>query len=33
VSIIDSFDAVEPMLGYDLDAHDKYPIEVAIVTV
>jgi len=33
VSIIDSFDAVEPMLGYNLDAHDKYPIEGAIVTV
>jgi ketosteroid isomerase-like protein len=33
VSIIDSFDAVEQMLGYNLDAHDKYPIEGDIVTV
>jgi ketosteroid isomerase-like protein len=33
VSIIDSFDAVEQMLGYNLDARDKYPIEGDIVTV
>lgn len=33
VSIIDSFDAVEQMLGYNLDAHDGYRVEGDIVTV
>ena len=33
VSIIDSFDAVEQMLGYNLDAHDGHRIEGDIVAV
>jgi ketosteroid isomerase-like protein len=33
VSIIDSFDAAEQMLGYSLDAHDGYRVEGNIVTV
>ena len=33
VSIIDSFDAVEQMLGYNLDAYDGYRVEGDIVTV
>ena len=33
MSIIDSFDAVEQMLGYNLDAHDGYRVECDIVTV
>jgi ketosteroid isomerase-like protein len=33
VSIIDSFDAVEQMLGHNLDAHDGYRVEGNIVTV
>ena len=33
VSIIDSFDAVEQMLGYSLDAYDGYRVEGDIVTV
>ena len=33
VSIIDSFDAVEQMLGYNLDAHDKHRVEGDFVTV
>ncbi|HMA56973.1 MAG TPA: nuclear transport factor 2 family protein [Pseudolabrys sp.] len=33
VSIIDSFDAVEQMLGYNLDACDGYRVEGDIVTV
>ena len=33
VSIIDSFDAVEQMLGYSLDAHDGYRVDGNIVTV
>lgn len=33
VSIIDSFDAVEQMLGYNLDAHDGYRVEGDVVTV
>jgi ketosteroid isomerase-like protein len=33
VSIIDSFDAVEQMLGYSLDAYDGYRVEGNIVTV
>ena len=33
VSIIDSFDAVEQMLGYSLDAYDGYKVEGNIVTV
>jgi ketosteroid isomerase-like protein len=33
VSIIDSFDAVEQMLGYNLDAHDKHQVEGDFVTV
>ncbi len=33
VSIIDSFDAVEQMLGYNLDAHDGYRVEGNVVTV
>jgi len=33
MSIIDSFDAVEQMLGYNLDAHDGYRVEGDIVTV
>ena len=32
-SIIDSFDAVEQMLGYNLDAHDGYRVDGDIVTV
>lgn len=32
-SIIDSFDAVEQMIGYNLDAHDGYRVEGDIVTV
>ena len=33
VSIIDSFDAVEQMLGYNLEAYDGYRVEGNIVTV
>jgi ketosteroid isomerase-like protein len=33
MSIIDSFDAVEQMLGYNLDAHDGFRAEGDIVTV
>ena len=33
VSIIDSFDAVEQMLGYNLDAHDGYRFEGKVVAV
>jgi ketosteroid isomerase-like protein len=33
VSIIDSFDAVEQMLGYSLDAYDGYRVDGNIVTV
>jgi ketosteroid isomerase-like protein len=33
VSIIDSFDAVEQMLGYSLDAYDGYRVDGDIVTV
>src|SRR5262245_26149523 len=33
MSIIDSFDAVEQMLGYNLDAHDGYRVEGDVVTV
>jgi ketosteroid isomerase-like protein len=33
MSIIDSFDAVEQMLGYNLEAHDGYRVEGDIVTV
>ena len=33
VSIIDSYDAVEQMLGYSLDAYDGYRVEGNIVTV
>jgi len=33
VSIIDSFDAAEHMLGYSLDAYDGYRVEGNIVTV
>jgi hypothetical protein len=33
VSIIDSYDAVEQMLGYGLDAYDGYRVEGNIVTV
>ena len=33
ISIIDSFDAVEQMLGYSLDGHDGYKVEGNIVTV
>jgi len=33
VSIIDSFDAVEQMLGYSLDAYDGYRVGGNIVTV
>lgn len=33
VSIIDSFDAVEQLLGYSLDAYDGYRVEGDIVTV
>ncbi len=33
VSIIDSFDAVEQMLGYNLDAHDGCRVEGDLVTV
>jgi ketosteroid isomerase-like protein len=33
MSIIDSFDAVEQMLGYSLDAHDGYRVEGDIVAV
>ena len=33
VSIIDSFDAVEQMLGYNLDAHDGYRFDGKVVAV
>ena len=33
VSIIDSFDAVEQMLGYNLDPHDGHRVEGDIVAV
>ena len=33
VSTIDSYDAVEQMLGYSLDAYDGYRVEGNIVTV
>jgi ketosteroid isomerase-like protein len=33
VSIIDSFDAAEQILGYSLDAYDGYKVEGNIVTV
>ncbi|HEY7231601.1 MAG TPA: nuclear transport factor 2 family protein [Pseudolabrys sp.] len=33
MSIIDSFDAVEQMLGYNLDAHDGYRLEGSVVAV
>ena len=33
VSIIDSFDAVEQMLGYSLDVYDGYRVDGNIVTV
>jgi ketosteroid isomerase-like protein len=33
VSVIDSFDAVEQMLGYSLDAYDGYRVEGNVVTV
>lgn len=33
VSIIDSFDAVEQMLGHNLDAYDGYRVEGNVVTV
>ncbi len=33
VSIIDSYDAVEQMLGYTLDAYDGYKVEGNVVTV
>ncbi len=33
VSIIDSFDAVEQMLGYSLDAYDGYRVNGDIVTM
>jgi ketosteroid isomerase-like protein len=33
MSIIDSFDAVEQMLGYNLDAHDGHRVEGDFVTV
>jgi len=33
VSIIDSFDAVEQLLGYNLDAYDGYRVEGDVVTV
>jgi ketosteroid isomerase-like protein len=33
MSIIDSFDAVEQMLGYNLDAHDGYRVKGDIVAV
>ena len=33
VSIIDSFDAVEQMLGYSLDAYDGYRVNGDVVTV
>ena len=33
VSIIDSFDAVEQMLGYSLDTYDGYRVDGNIVTV
>jgi ketosteroid isomerase-like protein len=33
VAIIDSFDAVEQMLGYSLDTYDGYRVEGNIVTV
>jgi len=33
VSIIDSFDAVEQLLGYNLDAYDGYRVEGNVVTV
>jgi len=33
ISIIDSFDAVEQMLGYTLDAYDGYRVNGDVVTV
>ena len=33
VSIIDSFDAVEQMLGYNLETYDGYRVEGDVVTV
>jgi hypothetical protein len=33
VSIIDCFDAVEQLLGYNLDAYGGYRVEGDIVTV
>jgi len=33
VSIIDSFDAVEQLLGYNLDAYDGYRVEGNVVTL
>ena len=33
MSIIDSFDAVDQMLGYNLDTHDGHRVEGDIVTV
>jgi len=33
VSIIDSFDAVEQLLGYNLDAYDGYRVEGNVVTM
>ena len=33
VSIIDSYDAVEQMLGYSLDAYDGYRVNGDVVTV
>ncbi len=33
VSIIDSYDAVEQMLGYSLDAYDGYKVQGNLVTV
>jgi ketosteroid isomerase-like protein len=33
ISIIDSFDAVEQMLGYSLDAYDGYRVNGDVVTV
>ncbi|HZP71001.1 MAG TPA: nuclear transport factor 2 family protein [Pseudolabrys sp.] len=33
VSIIDSFDAVEQMLGHNIEAHDGYRVEGGVVAV
>ena len=33
VSIVDSFDAAEQLLGYNLDAYDGYRVEGNVVTV